>query len=184
MNTYYKSIEQKGFFFGGKLFYTNRNFYDLFLLTPGLGKSYKLGITKRLEVLNSPRINFTGIRDFGKLYKVEVTGFLNYYYSQVNSVNNTLFDLQKLNIVRLYLVKSYRGRCHAIGKPVNGQRTWSNAWTSYKYNYTLRKFIGETRSKLEKEKKPEKINFKMTKKKYVTKQKKVKKVTLKKLVWF
>ena len=60
---------------------------------------------------------------FKKVYNQELIGFLNHYYSQVSSVNNTMFDLKKLNIVRLYLVKSYRGRCHALGKPVHGQRT-------------------------------------------------------------
>lgn len=52
---------------------------------------------------------------------------LNVIYSQVNTVNNRRPDLYRLNIIRLYLIKSYRGRCHALGKPVRGQRTWSNA---------------------------------------------------------
>ena len=52
---------------------------------------------------------------------------LNIIFSQINSVNNNILALKKLKIARMYLVKSYKGRCHAIGKPVNGQRTWSNA---------------------------------------------------------
>lgn len=77
-----------------------------------------------------------------------------------------------------------KGKCHSLGKPVNGQRTWSNAWSSYNNNYTLRRFIREAKIKLDKEKVIEKINYKLTKKKYLTKRKKMKKTEKKKLVWF
>lgn len=48
---------------------------------------------------------------------------INVIFSQVNTVNNQLPDLHRLSIIRLYLIKSYKGRCHALGKPVRGQRT-------------------------------------------------------------
>lgn len=48
---------------------------------------------------------------------------LNILLSQVHTVNNQYTDLLRLIIMRLYLIRSYRGRCHAIGKPVRGQRT-------------------------------------------------------------
>jgi ribosomal protein S13 len=48
---------------------------------------------------------------------------INTILSQITSVNNQIHDLKKLNIVRLYLIKSYKGKAHAIGKPVKGQRT-------------------------------------------------------------
>ena len=87
-----------------------------------------------------------------------------------------------MNIIRLYLIKSYRGRCHAFGKPSRGQRTWSNGWTAFKHNHTLRKFISETKIKLNKDKVVEKINYKLTKKKYGVNKKKIKKIVVKKLV--
>jgi hypothetical protein len=40
----------------------------------------------------------------------------------------------------LDLVNSYRGLRHSFGLPVRGQRTWSNAWSSYRSNLTLRQF--------------------------------------------
>jgi ribosomal protein S13 len=95
----------------------------LFFLTPGLGKAFKLGITNRLELISTVDLNLTLVTNFKKKYKVEILHFLNHYYSQVNSVNNTYLDLQQFNIIRLYLIKSYKGKCHSIGKPVNGQRT-------------------------------------------------------------
>lgn len=109
---------------------------------------------------------------------------MNIIFSQVNSVNNQLPELKKLNVIRQYLIKSYRGRCHAIGKPVNGQRTWSNAWNSYNYNREVRSFIGETKRLLKKDRKIEKINYKQTQKKYATKSRKVKQQTLIKKTWY
>ena len=173
----------KGLFFGGKLFYTNKTFYETFQLTPGLGQSFKNSILDKLELKNSVNVNTTSVSNFKKTYHKELVGFLNHYYSQVSSVNNNLSDLSRLNIIRLYLIKCYRGRCHALGKPVNGQRTWSNAWSAYKNNLVLRRFISETKNSLSKLSTPEKINYKLIKKKYVTKQKKIKKIEKKKTIW-
>ena len=152
-------------------------------MTPGLGLAFKKKILHKLELPDSVSVNTTSLSNFKKTYKCEIIGFLNHYYSQVSSVNNTINDLQRLNIVRLYLIKSYKGRCHAIGKPVHGQRTWSNAWSSYKLNLVLRRFISEAKTNLAKNKRPEKINYKLIKKRYTTQQKKVKKVEVKTTIW-
>lgn len=48
---------------------------------------------------------------------------LNIILSQISTVNSQLPELHRLIIIRMYLIRSYRGRCHAIGKPVKGQRT-------------------------------------------------------------
>ena len=45
------------------------------------------------------------------------------YFSQLTSINNTIFELIKYNLIRLFLIKTFRGRSHALGKPVRGQRT-------------------------------------------------------------
>ena len=58
-----------------------------------------------------------------------------------------------------------------LGKPVRGQRTWSNSWNSYNLNKPLRNFISETKRNLSKVNKTEKINYKVVKKKYITKNK-------------
>ena len=44
------------------------------------------------------------------------------------------------NIFMLDLVNSYRGLRHALGLPVRGQRTWTNAWSVYRSNLSLRQF--------------------------------------------
>ena len=86
--------------------------------------------------------------------------------------------------MRLFLTKSYRGRCHALGKPVKGQRTWSNAWNSFNLNRTVRSFVSETKRILKKDVKQEKINYKLTQKKYAKKTTKRKDISVKKQIWF
>ena len=174
----------KGFFFGGKLFYFDQTFEGLFENTPGLGSSFKQLMLDRFELKNHVIIRSSLLTDLETKYHIKMLKPFNFIFSQINSVNNNMHDLKKLNIVRLYLIKSYRGRCHALGKPVNSQRTWSNAWTSYKVNQILRSFINESRGKLHKNVKVQKINYRMAAKKYVTKVKKKPTVVKKKLMWF
>lgn len=52
---------------------------------------------------------------------------MNILFSQITSVNSGVADLTRYNLLRLYLIKTTRGRSHALGKPSRGQRTWSNA---------------------------------------------------------
>lgn len=87
-------------------------------------------------------------------------------------------------MLKLYLIRSYKGKCHALGKPVRGQRTWSNAWNSYNYNRTVRSFVGETKKILKKDQKIEKINYKLTQKKYASKKSSKKKESIKKQIWY
>lgn len=118
------------------------------------------------------------------VFRRELPHLFNNMFSQINSVNNNCGDLKRLRIIRFYLIRSYRGWCHALGKPVNGQRTWSNAWSSYKSNRILRAFILETTRKLATTKKVEKINYRLMQKKYALKDKKKSPVLKKKYVWF
>jgi ribosomal protein S13 len=77
----------------------------------------------RFELKNHVSTKVTLIDAIELKKNISVIEPLNIIFSQVNSVNNSIEDIKKLNILRLYLVKSYRGRCHALGKPVRGQRT-------------------------------------------------------------
>lgn len=174
----------KGFFFGGKLFYFDKTFENLFDNTPGLNTTFKRYMLERFELKNHVSIRSALLTDLEQQYKINMLEPLNIIFSQINSVNNNTEELKKMNIIRLYLIKSHRGRCHAMGKPVRGQRTWSNSWNSFKVNKTLRSFINETKKKLQKNKKEEKINYKVITKKYATKAKKKKTKEIKKLVWF
>ena len=55
--------------------------------------------------------------------KVPMKRVLNIILSQTLSVNNQPSYLTRLRIIYQFLSKTYIGKCHAIGKPVRGQRT-------------------------------------------------------------
>lgn len=175
----------KGFFYSTKLFYFDQSFLDIFLQTAGLGEGFKSAAIKRFELtFFRKKFKSMDVIDYQKTYGTMVMVPLNVIFSQVYSINHELPEVVKLNILRLYLVKSFRGKCHALGKPVHGQRTWSNAWSSYKNNSTLRNFISETQKQIQKTKRIEKIDYKMTQKKYATKKKRRKSIEKKVEHWF
>lgn len=156
----------KGFFFGGNLFYINQTLESFFLNTPGLSIKTKIILKERFELsLFMKKATLLFIE-----YEIKVSKFLikplNIFLSQINTVNNTYKDLIRLNIIRLFLIKSYKGYGHALGKPIHGQRTWSNAWTSYKYNKVLRFFLNEMLRKDKSVLSTKKKNYKILKKKY------------------
>jgi hypothetical protein len=117
----------KGFFFGGKLFYTNKLFFKIFVKKNLFGLGYKLIklIEKRLEITTflTCYSNLFFLIDYFYYSKNFYVKTFNIILSQLNNVNSSLNDLKRLNILKKYLIKSYQGYCHAIGKPVRGQRT-------------------------------------------------------------
>jgi ribosomal protein S13 len=164
----------KGFFYGGQLFYFNQTINSLETNTPGLSQLFKVKLKERFELSNFYKSSEQQLMDYENQTKRFIIQPLNIILSQISTVNSQLPELHRLIIIRMYLIRSYRGRCHAIGKPVKGQRTWSNAWTSYKINKVLRTFIHETSLKLRQNQVAEKINYKIVKKKYASKLKKKK----------
>ena len=96
----------------------------MFEQTPGLGLNVQTKFLYRFEL-----DFFLKYRKKENLINYQQTNHtslikpINIIYSQINSVNNKINDLYRLTIIRLYLIKSYKGRCHALGKPTRGQRT-------------------------------------------------------------
>lgn len=177
----------KGFFFGGNVFYFNHNLVDLVSTLFGFSRSFYTKLVMRFELtflLNKPVIT---LEDYHVVTSKALLMPLNVILSQISSVNALPHQIKRFNIIRLYLIKSYRGRSHALGKPVRGQRTWSNSWNSYNVNKILRVFVSETVSQLKATLRPEKINYKLAKKKYGPSVKSLKKKPQelkKKLFWF
>ena len=173
----------KGFFFGGTLFYTNQTMSTLLYQTPGLSHKFQNLLEQRFELKCLVK---TELLPSYELHSSRIiTKPLNIILSQVHTVNNKYRDLHRLILIRLYLIRTYRGRCHAIGKPVRGQRTWSNAWNSYNYNKILRSFLVEIKRKANKSTDVEKINYKIVKKKYPSSKKSTNKENSKlKSKWF
>nr|QCU82620.1 ribosomal protein S13 [Pseudourostyla cristata] len=151
----------------------------------GFSKYTKLKFMRRFEynfyLKNKNYIDFK-LGNLSLLRKKTINSFI----SRITNTNKSIFELIKINLIRLYLIKSFRGRAQALGKPSRGQRTWSNAWTAYKYNTTLKLFIRNL-SRLQKSKlKKKKINYKLIEKKIrkpVFKIKQLKPV-IKKNLWF
>jgi ribosomal protein S13 len=100
---------------------------DLITYLPGFGLKFIALMVQRFELSFFSKIKSTLLIDHQKTNHKPILQPLNIIFSQINTVNSKLEELNKLNIIRLYLIKSYRGRSHALGKPVRGQRTWSNA---------------------------------------------------------
>jgi len=120
----------KGFFYSGKLYYTKKLEYKKFTNSlPGLGKTFQKLLYKRLELTTFSLYysNLFFFVDYLQFSAKKLTKTINIILSQISNVNNTTMKLLELNILRKYLTKSYQGYCHALGKPVRGQRTWSNA---------------------------------------------------------
>ena len=161
----------KHFFFGGKVFTFDQTLTELKIDTPGLGKTFRRLLLTRFELTMLEKKRSTSLLEYQELSHRVINLPLNIIFSQVNSVNNIYIDLYRFNLIRLYLIKTYRGRCHALGKPVRGQRTWSNAWNSYKCNKTLRGFISETKRYIKENTREQRKDFKKITRKYAVVQK-------------
>jgi len=84
-----------------------------------LSENAKIKFTKRFE------LNFYKIYN-KKLFSelpLNQRKIINMYLSQIISINSGIFELIKYEMIRLYLIKTFRGRCFALGKPSRGQRT-------------------------------------------------------------
>jgi len=88
----------------------------------GVGLATKLQIVKRFELNLLYNDYFASFSEYDK----DIRKFINILLSQINSVNNQLAEVDRYSLLRLYLIKSYRGKAQALGKPSRGQRTWSN----------------------------------------------------------
>ena len=172
----------KGFLINGKLQSFQTDFNSMFSLTGGFSWGTKNLLIRRFELYKLLRVTSTPLLEISPTFSTSI----NPMFAQLTSVNNSIFELTRLNLLRLYLIKTTRGRSHALGKPSRGQRTWSNAWTAYNTNKTTRAFISAYQ-KLEKANaKEEKINYKLIKKKSLLRKKKetVTKVRIRVNNWF
>ena len=163
----------KGFLFNNNLQPFSTPLTNLFHQTNLLNISTYQLIVSRFEITSFIISRKTNLQNLDSINLES----LNVFFSQFSSVNGKLRDLQKLILIRLYLIKTVRGRSHALGKPSRGQRTWSNSWTAYNYNKVTRTFINDFQKTLDKNKTLFKINYKLPKKKQKVSKNKVRLVT-------
>jgi ribosomal protein S13 len=140
----------KGFFFGGQLFYFDKTIDEVLARAPGLGRYTRSKLVDRYELdyflQCEPGLNLLNFQEQGSEPK-EFLQSLNKMMSEISSVNELRHMKHERALRKLYLLRTYRGRCHAQGKPTRGQRTWSNGWTPYKYNTYVRTWLNESERK-------------------------------------
>ena len=168
------------FLFNGRINNFNVTLYNLFKNVGGLQKTTKYAFIFRFELTTFLQNSKKPLN----VYPRAILRAINILLSQLSTVNNQITEITKLSIVRLYLLKTFRGRAQAIGKPSHGQRTWSNAWSAYNSNRILRDFISTMQKILKKNYKEEKVDYRRLARKYKKKNlqdvsaKKAKKLTM------
>ena len=158
----------KGFYYNGVLFNFDTNLDFLINNCSGLGKEFRTFFINRFEWNNVRSNDKTPLTR----YPVSTQITINKIFSKINPFNRTIRDLTRYQIIRLYLIRSFRGCAQALGKPSRGQRTWSNAWTAYYNNTAIKSFITLAKKLHAAQKRPEKIDYKKVKK-YTVKARKV-----------
>lgn len=151
----------KGFFVGGESVEFDipvKLFSNAF---PGTSKFTFFKIAKRLEFGEELKKNPL----LSEFHPIDLYS-INIFWAQATSVNRQILELEKKATSRYYLIKTYRGRCQALGKPSRGQRTWSNANTAYRINNHIKAYISHFRKTHIKVEVVKKINFKVVERKF------------------
>jgi ribosomal protein S13 len=105
--------------YSGRIIPFQSNVYNFCNEVGGLGLFTKIKILKRFELNLLYTNHFNTFLEYDK----DTRKLINILLSQITSVNNQISEIQKYNLIRLYLTKTYRGRAQALGKPSRGQRT-------------------------------------------------------------
>lgn len=174
----------RGFLYGGKVHTFNVTLRNFFGEKTGLGDKAASAFVKRFEMSE-----FAFKKDKSLItLSLDERKVINMQLSRIASINNSAFDLIRYNLLRLYLIRAFRGRCHALGKPSRGQRTWSNASTAFQCDREVRLFIRRMKKDHTTKKKPEVRSKKIIKKKLKVRvpstKPKTRPVEKKKPLWF
>lgn len=121
----------------GKLF--NGTYYLANISLLRLSKEKFFGLNKSFFSLVELRCEVLKEFNFNKYSITHWISFFNFFYTIIPK-GKIIKKKNLLNIFFLDVISSYRGWRHARGLPVRGQRTWTNAWSSYKSNLVLRHY--------------------------------------------
>ena len=158
----------KGIFYNAKPHTFDITFRYLFTDTGGFNWALRNIFKYRFELKMLKKSTEYSLSDFDP----SIAFALNVLFSKISNINSQESELIRANFIRLYLIKSTRGRSHALGKPSRGQRTWSNAWNAFKMSNPTKEFISSYQKFLQKNKKEVKKDYKKLEKKGVIKSKK------------
>ena len=172
----------KGFLMSGQLQNLHTSFHDLFVIPKGCSQATKNLLINRFESYKLADNPYQSLHLLG----TTTTLSLNILISQASNVNSSVLEVVKHSCIRLYLIKTTRGRSQALGKPSRGQRTWSNAWTAHHLNTFIRSFVNiHQKTELKTVKKTVR-DYKLIQKKSLRRQRKkaVSQVVIKSNTWF
>lgn len=138
----YKYVLKSGFYFNGKfILYKYFTFKKVINMFYGISKYRFLLYFKRLELqLGNNKYKIRPITSEKYIYFYKI---INFYILKILPIYYKFSSLRNLYIIRKWKINSYEGLCHKIGKPVHGQRTWSNASTAKNNNLYLRSYLKE-----------------------------------------
>ena len=85
----------------------------------GLSSSFQNYLLARFEMI---KLIFNDNKSL-LFYNLDILKLINITLSKMTSINYPISELQMLTILRLYLIKTFQGKSHMLGKPVRGQRT-------------------------------------------------------------
>ena len=103
----------------GQLQNLHTSFHNLFVIPKGCSQSTKTFLINRFESYTLMRNPYQSLHFLGPI----TTLSLNILISKASNVNESILEVVKHNCIRLYLIKTTRGRSQALGKPSRGQRT-------------------------------------------------------------
>jgi len=134
------NILEKGIYINSSLvYYKALSYYKLIRVIDFMNKFIFFSFLRRAEFQYRPNNIEMINRDQGTSRKL--LQYFNVELLRMSPPYKTSSNLLGLHILRKYLIKSHAGRCHALGKPVRGQRTWSNASNAKLTNGFLRKCL-------------------------------------------
>lgn len=136
------------FLYGGCTFPFQTSLYNLRLTLRGLGWStfkifcYRFDLNPRHKTI----WNFN-ILKWGKT----IQRTLNIYFAKMLSVNDGTDEWVRINLIRAFLIRSYRGKAIALNKPGRGQRTRSNGRTARHSRSAFKVFVAKLRQKYQRQ---------------------------------
>ena len=119
------------FVYNNKLFFEDSDINNFFKNNFGTGFYSSKNLRIRFEKIFFMNLNY--------LYKHEKEVFYIFIY-KIIPFNSNIFKRFFFNVLVLDFLTTYKGWRHFKGLPVRGQRTWTNAWSSYKSNNILRQY--------------------------------------------
>nr|YP_010632197.1 ribosomal protein S13 [Cryptocaryon irritans]WBP62313.1 ribosomal protein S13 [Cryptocaryon irritans] len=118
-------------YFNNKFYNSDNSLIDLKKKNSGVSNFYLSVLEKRFELFKEFNFNNYFFYKWLNIFK---------YLNKRIAGNSNILNITTINIFFLDLISSYRGLRHIQGLPVRGQRTWTNAWSTYRSNLTLRNF--------------------------------------------